>query len=61
MFSLIRPITNIFRMAKRSRLIDLAKQADELLIDGKLNQATRQVLQQKRDDLEAQIRALQAA
>ena len=61
MFSLIRDIQNIFRMTKLSRLIELAKQADEVLIGSNLNPETRQVLQQKRDDLETQIRALQAA
>jgi len=61
MFSLIRDIENIFRMARLSRPIDLAKQADELLIGSNLNPETQQVLQRKREELETQIRALQAA
>jgi len=61
MFSLIRDIQNIFRMTKLSRLVDLAKQTDEVLIGSNLNPETRQVLQKKRDELETQIRALQAA
>ena len=47
MFRLIRNIQNIFKMTKLSRLVELAKQADEVLLGSNLNSQTRQALQQK--------------
>lgn len=60
MFNLIRTFIAVRRMSKLARLIELAKQADELLLGCKLNPDTRQLLQQRRDELEEQIRELQA-
>ena len=61
MFTLIRNFITVRKMAKLSRLIELAKQADEVLMGCKLSPDTRQLLQRKRDELEDHIRALQAA
>jgi len=61
MFTLLQNFRAVRRLSKLSRLIELAKQADEVLIGCILNPETRQVLQQKRDELENQIRALQVA
>ena len=61
MFTLLQTFQSARRVAKLSRLIELTKCADELLMSSKLSRDTRQLLQQKRDDLEQQIRALQAA
>ena len=61
MFNLIRNCIAVRKMARLSRLIELARQADEVLIACELNPDTRQLLQQKRDELEDQIRELQAA
>jgi len=61
MFDLIRSFIAVRRMAKLSRLVELAKQADEVLLGCNLKPDTRQLLQQRRDELEEQIRELQAA
>ncbi|OAI54615.1 hypothetical protein AYO44_14625 [Planctomycetaceae bacterium SCGC AG-212-F19] len=59
MFALLWQFFAQRRMAKRSRLVKLAKQADELLIGcSTLTPQTRQMLQQQREELETEIRAL---
>jgi hypothetical protein len=60
-FNLIRNFITVRQQAKLSRLIELAKQADEVLIGYTLNSDTRQLLQQRREELEEQIREMQAA
>ena len=61
MFTLLPTFQSARRVTKLSWLIELTRCADELLMSSKLSRDTRQQLQQKRDDLEQQIRALQAA
>jgi hypothetical protein len=56
MFTLLRSYFASRRLARKARLVQLAKQADEVLIGGKLSPDTRRLLQLKRDDLESRIR-----
>jgi hypothetical protein len=61
MFTLLRNYQAARRIAKLTRLIELAKRADEVLMGCRMAPDTRQMLQQKRDALESQIRALHTA
>jgi len=61
MFTLLRDYQAARRIAKLTRLIELTKRADAVLMGCNLAQNTRQLLQQKRDDLESQIRTLRTA
>jgi hypothetical protein len=58
MLLFFRKLRLAMRLPRLARLIELAKQMDEVLIGGKLSQDTRQLLQQKRDALEDEIRDL---
>jgi hypothetical protein len=61
MFTLLRNFQAARRVARLARLIELATQTDEVLMGCKLEPDTRLLLQQKRDQLEGQIRQLQTA
>jgi len=61
MFTLLRGFQAARRLAKLARLIELAKQTDEVLIGCKLAPDTRQKIQTRRDKLEREIRSLQTA
>jgi hypothetical protein len=60
MFQCIRQFRQLRRLAKVAQLIDGTKQCDAVLIGCRLTPDTRQRLQNKRDELESQIRALRA-
>lgn len=62
MFTLLRGFQAARRLAKLARLIELSRQADEVLMGcKKLTPDTRQKIQTQRDKLEDQIRELQTA
>ena len=61
MFGLLRNFQATRRLAKVARLIELAKQADEVLMGCHLAPDTRRLLQAQRDRLEDQIRELRTA
>lgn len=48
------------RLPRMSYLFERAKQMDEVLLGCKLTQDTRQRLQEQRDELEKELRQLQA-
>jgi hypothetical protein len=61
MFTLWRDILAVCRMAKIARLIELSNKTDEILITCRLAPATREMLQQRRDELEREIQVLRAS
>jgi phosphoglycerate dehydrogenase-like enzyme len=60
MFAMLRDFRAACRVAKLTRLIEVARRADEVLLGCKLQPNTRAMLQARRDQLEQQIRELQA-
>lgn len=61
MLAFVRHFLMVRKMAKLARVVQLAKRTDEILIGTPLPPDTRLLLQEKRDELESQIRVVQAA